>query len=164
MASSRTTSTRAAEVAGIVDSVVRAQPFAERAIASVGVDVVDIERFKQEMAVGGERFLSRLLTDDERRYCAGRVDRLATRVAAKEAIVKALGTGIRGVDWLDIEVQSHRGRPVVVLSDAALRAASRAGLGDVHLSLSHEAGMAVAVAIGDRSQASKTIGGGDERE
>jgi holo-[acyl-carrier protein] synthase len=157
MTSFRRHTTRATEVRRVVESVVRAQPSAQTAVASVGVDVVDIERFERAIAVGGEQFLSRLLTDDERRYCAGRVDRLATRVAAKEAVVKALGTGMGDVDWLDIEVRSHSGRPVVVLSDAAEAAASRARLDGIHLSLSHEAGMAVAVAIGDRSLASTSL-------
>jgi holo-[acyl-carrier protein] synthase len=130
-------------------ALVRALPPAQTAAASVGVDVVDIDQFKREMAVGGERLLARIFTDSERRYCGGRVDRLATRLAAKEAVAKALGTGIRGVDWLDIEVRTERtGRPFVVLSGAAFRAASRARLDDVHLSLSHEVGLAVAVAIG----------------
>ena len=69
------------------------------ALRRVGVDVVDLRRFERQVAVVGERFVSKLLTTAEIDHCSGRIEQLATRVAAKEAAAKVLGTGFRGVRW-----------------------------------------------------------------
>src|SRR5438874_10677794 len=73
-----------------------------------GIDVVEIERVKKTLARHPERFLSRIYTPLEIAYCHGRIRELAARFAAKEATMKALGTGIRGVGWREIEILPDR--------------------------------------------------------
>ena len=71
---------------------------------STGVDIIEIDRVRQVLERYGQRFLNRIFTPDEIAYCRDRAPNLAARFAAKEATMKALGTGIRGVGWKDIEV------------------------------------------------------------
>lgn len=118
--------------------------------ASVGVDVVEIGTLERDIRLGGDIFLKRVFTPAELKFSAERPERLASRFAAKEAVSKALGTGIRGVDWQDIEVRSAaNGAPTVALSGAAAEAAVHRGIATIHISLCHEAAFAVAVAIGE---------------
>lgn len=121
-------------------------------IVGVGVDVVEIARLR----VALERtpgLLTRLFTEGERTACSGaggrlRVPGLAARFAAKEAVAKALGTGIRGFSFLDIEVVTEgSGRPTVVLHARAAQVADRLGADHVHISLSTSADLAVANAV-----------------
>ena len=87
---------------------------------SCGVDLVEIDRVAAVIGRWGDRFLTRVFTDAERAYCRGRVPELAVRFAAKEAVSKALGTGIVGMAWRDIEVvPDPRGKPLVVLHNRA---------------------------------------------
>ena len=94
---------------------------------SVGVDIVEIERLRRVVDRWGERFLARVYTPREQELFRGRVPELAARFAAKEAISKALGTGIigrQGVNWRDMEVlPDQRGKPVVYLYGRAQRRA-----------------------------------------
>jgi holo-[acyl-carrier protein] synthase len=114
--------------------------------ARIGVDVVDIRRLERQIAVVGERFVAKLLTSAEMAHCAGRVEQLATRIAAKEAAAKVLGTGFRGVGWREIEVvTAPNGAPSFHLSGAAATAARALGFAALKLSCSHEGGFAVAV-------------------
>jgi holo-[acyl-carrier protein] synthase len=118
----------------------------------VGVDLIEIGRIEGALARFGERFLRRIYTPAERGYCRGRPAELAARFAAKEATMKALGTGRRGVGWREVEVLAdRRGRPIVRLHGRALRRAAELGLTGFAVSLSHSRGMAVAsvVAWGD---------------
>lgn len=118
-------------------------------VVSVGVDVVEIQSLERDLELGGDRFVERIYSVHERSYCEGRVEQLATRFAAKEAIAKALGTGIRGVDWHDLEVRSERtGQPVVVLHGKAARVAAEEHIEAIAISLCHTGAHAVAVAIG----------------
>ena len=81
-----------------------------------GIDIIEIARVRAVLDRHGERFLRRVYTEDEVRHCRGRVPELAARFAAKEAVMKALGTGIRGVGWRDIEIlPNRRGKPLVFL-------------------------------------------------
>jgi holo-[acyl-carrier protein] synthase len=113
---------------------------------TVGVDVVEIPRIEQALNRFGERFLRRIYTDDEVRFCRGRVAELAARFAAKEAVMKALGTGVRGVGWREIEVLPMRGgKPLVYLHDRAHRRAVALGIREMAVSLTHSAGVAIAV-------------------
>lgn len=121
-------------------------------VVGVGVDVVEIARLRAAL----ERtpsLLTRLFTDRERAACAGsggrlRIPSLAARFAAKEAVAKALGTGVRGFSFLDIEVVSEEsGRPTVVLHARAAELAARLGVGRIHLSLSTSVDLAVANAV-----------------
>ena len=115
-----------------------------------GVDIIEIDRVERVYAQYGERFLRRIYTAGEIAYCRGRAPQLASRFAAKEAVMKLLGTGIRGVRWRDIEVVRARGQaPSIRLHGTAAARAERIGLTDIALSLSHSRRYAVASAIGD---------------
>ena len=114
-----------------------------------GVDIVEIERVARAMERWGQRFLNRIYTDAEVKRCRNRVADLAARFAAKEAVMKALGTGARGVGWRDIEVLSnHRGAPIVHLYGRALARAQRLGLDSLAISLSHSRHYAIASVVG----------------
>jgi holo-[acyl-carrier protein] synthase len=118
----------------------------------VGVDVVSIPRWERRLKLGGEALLSRIYTEAELRFAVGRVDRLATRLAAKEAVLKALGTGIRGVALRNVEVRvDRRGKPTIKLEGPAARQATELGLDGIAISLSHEEDYAIAIAAGFRS-------------
>lgn len=115
-----------------------------------GVDIIEIDRVERVYAQYGERFLRRVYTPGEIAYCRGRAPQLASRFAAKEAVMKLLGTGIRGVRWRDIEVVRARGQaPSIRLHGTATARAERIGLTDIALSLSHSRRYAVASVIGD---------------
>jgi holo-[acyl-carrier protein] synthase len=96
----------------------------------------------------GQRFLGRIYTPGEIAYCRGRAQNLAARFAAKEATMKALGTGVRGVGWRDIEVVRHEsGAPAIQLHGRAQRRAQRLGILEISLSLSHCQEYAVAFVV-----------------
>jgi holo-[acyl-carrier protein] synthase len=113
----------------------------------IGIDLVDIERIVAVLGKHPDRFRRRVLTDAEQRYCGHRVERIAGRWAAKEAVSKVLGLGVRGVGWREIEVLPNRaGAPQVQLHGRAAARAMALGLEQVTVSISHERKMAVAVA------------------
>ena len=115
-----------------------------------GVDLIEIERVKNVFERYGDRFLKRIYTEGEIRYCRGRAPQLASRFAAKEAVMKLLGRGIRGVHWSHIEVVRGRGQaPTIVLHGTALARAKRIGVEHVALSLSHSRDFAVATVVGE---------------
>ena len=117
---------------------------------TVGVDIVEIERVARAVNRWGDRFLRRVYTAGEVAYCRGRADRLASRFAAKEAVMKALGTGMRGVSWREIEVVRERGHaPTVLLHGKAQARANQLGITGLALSLSHSSAYAVASVVGD---------------
>lgn len=112
---------------------------------SVGVDIIEIERIEAVWRRHGERFLQRVYTPAERAYCRGRVPELAARFAAKEAISKALGTGMRGIAWKEMEILGdERGKPLVRLHGQARARAEELGLSEFAISLSHSRDYAVA--------------------
>ena len=81
----------------------------------VGIDLIEIPRIQRALDDFGERFLNRVYTQRERDRYRTRISELAARFAAKEAISKALGTGIRGIKWREMEVVANRrGKPIVV--------------------------------------------------
>ena len=115
---------------------------------TVGVDIIEIARVEAALARWGQRFLNRIYTAKEIRYCRGRVPELAARFAAKEAVMKALGTGTKGVGWREIEVLPMRsGKPLVFLHGRARRQAQKLGLEDFAISLSHSRDFAVASVV-----------------
>ena len=115
---------------------------------SVGTDIVEIYRVAGVIQRWQDKFLQRVYTAAELRYCRGRVPELAARFAGKEAISKALGTGIRGLAWRDMEIlPDPLGKPTVRLHDRALRRAEHLGLSDFQISLSHARDYAIAVVV-----------------
>lgn len=119
----------------------------------VGVDLVEIPRIERALARYGERFLVRVFTRGEVLYARGRVPELAARFAAKEAVAKALGVGMRmlapeGIGWQEVEVLGdQRGRPEVYLHGRAARRAAELGLVEWAVSLSHTREYAVAFVV-----------------
>lgn len=124
-------------------------------ILGTGIDLIEIARVEASIGRFGERFLRRVFTPAERAYCEGKrrgaAQSFALRWAAKEAVAKALGIGIRrGVNLRDVEVESDTlGRPAVRLHGGAGEAAAARGVARVHLSLSHDGPFAVAFAIAE---------------
>lgn len=121
-------------------------------IVGLGIDLVEVDRIQASLERYGERFLLRIFTEGERRYCATKrypAQNLAARFAAKEAGAKALGTGIsRGVGWQDFEVVREPGRPPrLALFGRALELANALGVSRISLSVTHTAAQATAIAI-----------------
>ena len=122
------------------------------AVRGIGVDICRAERIADALSRFGERMEKRLFTPDELAYCRQHKDplpHLAARFAAKEAASKALGTGIAGgIAWTQIEVIQPGGRvPTLRFSGAAEERAKSLGIVRSHLSLSHDAGLAVACVV-----------------
>lgn len=121
-------------------------------ILGIGTDLAEVERIGQSIARYGDRFLNRIFTERERAYAgrkANSTERFAARFAAKEAGMKAIGTGWnRGVTWKDFEVANEpSGRPTLHLTGIAQKIASGLGVQRVSISLTHTAQMAFAVVV-----------------
>ncbi len=115
---------------------------------SAGVDIIEIDRVQRAISRWGNRFLDRVYTAGELALCRGRAPELAARFAGKEAISKALGTGLVGISWREMEILSDpRGKPWVRLHGRAAARASRLGLNDFAISLSHSQDYAVAFVV-----------------
>lgn len=127
---------------------------------SAGVDLVDVWRVSRLAAQ--PTGLSGVLTEREMSYCRGRprpAEHMAARFAAKEAVLKAFGTGLaEGIRWTDVEiVRDSRGRPAVELHGRAARLAAKQGLRAVEVSLSHTAHLAVAHAVATWADPSESL-------
>lgn len=121
-------------------------------ILGVGTDLAEVDRIRNSVARFGERFLDRVYTSRERDYSLSKAnssERLAARFAAKEAGMKAIGTGWRhGVTWRDFEIINEpSGRPTLQLSGVALQIASNLGAARISLSLTHTATLAFAIVL-----------------
>jgi len=121
-------------------------------IVGTGVDIAEVARIRESIGRHGERFLRRIFTEGEIRYCESKASRFqsyAARFAAKEAGMKALGTGwSRGVRWRDIEVVRPKGqRPTLQFHGQAGEIANRLGARNIALSLTHTAEQALAHVI-----------------
>lgn len=115
---------------------------------AVGIDLIETDRVQRVLEKHPERFIHRVYTPAEAAYCRGRVPELAARFAAKEAVMKALGTGARSVAWRDIEVlPDRRGKPLVYLYGGARLRAEEIGLHAIDISLTHLASFAMAVVV-----------------
>jgi holo-[acyl-carrier protein] synthase len=115
---------------------------------AVGIDIVELERVAAVVERHGQRFIDRVYTPIEAAICRGRPAELAARFAAKEAVMKALGTGARGVAWREIEVLlNRRGKPLAYLHGRARERAKDIGLDGLDLSLSHSRQYAVAFVV-----------------
>jgi holo-[acyl-carrier protein] synthase len=123
-------------------------PLGDDTVLSTGIDIIEIPRIQRALDRWGERFLKRIYTPDEVAYCHGRVPELAARFAAKEAISKALGTGIMGISWNEMEIlPDRRGKPLVALYGRAKARAEFLGLEEFAVSLSHSREFAVASVV-----------------
>ena len=124
-------------------------------IVGTGIDVAEVDRIAASVERFGRRFIERVFTEAEIRYCeskANKAERYAARFAAKEAGMKAIGTGwSRGVRWRDIEVQRQPGgRTTVAFHGKAGEYFAELGAEQAHLSLTHTKGMALAVVVLER--------------
>ncbi len=121
-------------------------------IVGMGIDVAEVKRIQAVIESQKERFLRRVYTSSESAYCEQfkyRFERYAGRFAAKEAAMKALGTGwSRGVRWVDVEVVRQRGgRPTIALKGEAKKIADALGVRNIALSITHTAEQAIAQVI-----------------
>ena len=118
-----------------------------------GMDMIECDRIAAGIDRFGERFLNRFFTAGERADCQDAPHRLAARFAGKEAVGKALGTGIGDLRWLDVEIRvdNPRRRPVLVLHGAAKALADDMGLSQWDISLTHTQAMAAAVVVAQSS-------------
>ncbi|MBP2651122.1 MAG: Holo-(acyl-carrier-protein) synthase [Firmicutes bacterium] len=119
-------------------------------IVGIGIDIVEIDRIAS--ALKQPRFAGRVFTEKEQAYCdsrkSQRVASYAARFAAKEAVLKALGTGMTGGKWLDLEVLPDKaGRPVVELGGYYLNLARQKGISQIHISLTHAQAWAAAQVV-----------------
>jgi holo-[acyl-carrier protein] synthase len=124
----------------------------ENMVLGIGTDLAEVGRIRNSMERYGDRFLHRIYTDAERAYASSKAnaaERFAARFAAKEAGMKAIGTGWRrGVTWRDFEVVNEKsGRPTLRLTGVAKRIAAELGTKRISISLTHTAEMAFAVVI-----------------
>ncbi len=118
----------------------------------IGVDIIEIVRIEEAVTNWGERFLNRIYTDAELKLCRSKPPALAARFASKEAVMKLLGTGVKGVSWKEIETLSHpSGKPRLNLYGRARIKAKRLGLKGIAISLSHSRKYAVAFVAGKTS-------------
>ena len=118
----------------------------------LGIDIIRVGRIRDTLARFGPRFSRRVLTPNEQRYVRDRPETLAGRWAAKEAVSKVLGLGVRGIGWRDIEIERlPTGQPAVRLHGRAAQRAEQLGMARIAVSISHEAEYAVAIAFGIRS-------------
>ena len=113
-------------------------------VKGIGIDIIEIERIKKAVAKSGDKFLKKVFTDHELTYCNKKsklkVPELAARFAAKEAYMKALGTGLRGIHFKEIEIRNDKaGQPYLKVRGKFLP--------KVHLSLSHSLDFAVAAVV-----------------
>ncbi len=142
-------------VGRVFSSLLRAPPrlnwYAMNGIAH-GVDMVECARMRQIVDRHGSRFLQRVFTPAELEYCLAKrrsIEHLAGRFAAKEAVLKVLGTGWRkGISWTDVEIHNApSGRPLVKLTGLCRTIADEQGLGTIVISISHVGSHALASAI-----------------
>lgn len=115
---------------------------------AVGIDIIEIARIQRSLNDFGDRFLKRVYTEREREWYGSRVNELAARFAAKEATSKALGTGIIGIRWREMEVlPNRRGKPVLILHGRAAERARQLGLTSFSVSLTHSRTDAMAFVV-----------------
>jgi holo-[acyl-carrier protein] synthase len=117
----------------------------------IGTDIIEIWRVREIIEEWGERFLRRVYTESELDLYGRRAHTLAAIFASKEAVMKLLGTGARGVGWRDIETLHHpTGKPFIRLNGRAKKEADKLGITSIDVSLSHSREYAVATAVGTR--------------
>jgi len=116
----------------------------------IGVDIIEIRRIRQAISRWGNSFLKRVYTNNELEYCHNEAMRLAARFAAKEAVMKALGIGTKGIGWKDIEILLNSdGAPRIQLHGQAHKKSKELGITEFSVTLSHSKQYAIAFVIGD---------------
>ncbi len=126
--------------------------------SELGIDIIKVDRIRGSIERFGERFARRVLTTNEQRYVRMRPETFAGRWAAKEAVSKVLGLGVRGIGWRDIEVERlPTGQPSVRLHGRAAARAEQLGMERIALSISHESDYAVAIAFGVRTTGGRYV-------
>jgi holo-[acyl-carrier protein] synthase len=124
----------------------------------LGIDIIKVERIRAALERFGPRFSRRVLTDAERRYVRDRPETMAGRWAAKEAVSKVLGLGVRGIGWQDIEIERlPTGQPAVRLHGRAATRATQLEMGRIAVSITHESDYAVAIAFGIRAAGGRYV-------
>ena len=124
----------------------------------LGIDIIKIDRIRAAIEKFGARFSGRVLTSAENRYVRGRPETFAGRWAAKEAVSKVLGLGVRGIGWRDIEIERlPTGQPAVRLHGRAASRAEQLGMARIAVSITHEADYALAIAFGVRSAGGRYV-------
>jgi holo-[acyl-carrier protein] synthase len=124
----------------------------------LGIDIISVERIRAAIERFGPRFSRRVLTDAERRHVRDRPETMAGRWAAKEAVSKVLGLGVRGIGWRDIEIERlPTGQPAVRLHGRAAARADQLGMGRIAVSITHESDYAVAIAFGIRTAGGRYV-------
>ena len=124
----------------------------------LGIDIIKVDRIRAAIDKFGARFSGRVLTAYENRYVRGRPETFAGRWAAKEAVSKVLGLGVRGIGWRDIEIERMpTGQPAVRLHGRAAARAEQLGMARIAVSITHEADYAVAIAFGVRTAGGRYV-------
>ncbi|TAK02946.1 MAG: holo-[acyl-carrier-protein] synthase [Chloroflexota bacterium] len=124
----------------------------------LGIDIIKVARIRAALERFGPRFSRRVLTPAEQRYVRDRPETFAGRWAAKEAVSKVLGLGVRGIGWRDIEVERlPTGQPAVRLHGRAEERATQLGMDRIALSITHESDYAVAIAFGIRTAGGRYV-------
>jgi holo-[acyl-carrier protein] synthase len=124
----------------------------------LGIDIIKVDRIRASIARFGERFSKRVLTAHEQRYVRARPETFAGRWAAKEAVSKVLGLGVRGIGWRDIEIERlPTGQPAVRLHGRAAARAEQLGMDRIAVSITHESDYAVAIAFGVRTTGGRYV-------
>jgi holo-[acyl-carrier protein] synthase len=124
-------------------------------ICGLGIDVVEVDRFKNELIKSDSAFCRKVFTEEEIEYCekgssiSVKAQRFAARFTAKESFFKAIGTGLRdGLKWKDVEIlRDEQGKPGLMLRNRALELVDKAGIKKFHLSITHSSDYAAAVVI-----------------
>ncbi|HEX3428983.1 MAG TPA: holo-ACP synthase, partial [Candidatus Limnocylindrales bacterium] len=124
----------------------------------LGIDIIKVDRIRAALDRFGERFSKRVLTGPEQRYVGARPETFAGRWAAKEAVSKVLGLGVRGIGWRDIEIERMpTGQPAVRLHGRAAARAEQLGMDRIAVSITHESDYAVAIAFGIRTAGGRYV-------
>jgi holo-[acyl-carrier protein] synthase len=134
------------------------RPHAPDGTTELGIDIIKVDRIRAAIDKFGARFSGRVLTTAEARYVRGRPETFAGRWAAKEAVSKVLGLGVRGIGWRDIEIERMpTGQPAVRLHGRAASRAEQLGMARIAVSITHEADYAVAIAFGVRTAGGRYV-------
>src|SRR3954462_11015729 len=139
----------------------RSASTADPALAGItehGIDIIKVVRIRASLDRFGSRFTGRVLTPSEQRYVRDRPETMAGRWAAKEAVSKVLGLGVRGIGWRDIEIERlPTGQPAVRLHGRAQARANQLGMERIAVSITHESDYAVAIAFGVRTAGGRYV-------